>query len=140
MIRMNFGAILNSNSLVLPASMRQLNKGVSSKDNYFKAKLSDSKNSKESWQFINELLNKISKTSQIREINFNGKTVTKDEEIAAGFNEYFSTIGSMLPKATKDCDTDPLSFLTVTHDDIFNFNFITIQGVSKKCLQLENSR
>ena len=28
MIRMNFGAILNSNSLVLPASMRQLNKGV----------------------------------------------------------------------------------------------------------------
>ena len=79
-----------------------------SKENYFKAKLSDSKNSKESWQFINELLNKNSKTSQIREINFDGKTVTKDEEIAAGFNEYFSTIGSMLSKAIKDCDTDPL--------------------------------
>ena len=65
-----------------------------SKENYFKAKLSDSKNSKESWQIINELLNKKSKTSQIREINFDGKTVTKDE--LAGFNEYFSTIGSML--------------------------------------------
>ena len=100
-----------------------------SKENYFKAKLSDSKNSKESWQFINELLNKNSKTSQIREINFDGKTVTKDEEIAAGFNEYFSTIGSMLFKAIKDCDTDPLSFLTVTHDNIFNFNFITIDEV-----------
>ena len=43
-------------------------------------------NSKESWQFINELLNKNSKICQIREINFDGKTVTKDEEIAAGFN------------------------------------------------------
>ena len=100
-----------------------------SKENYFKAKLSDSKNSKESWQFINELLNKNSKTSQIREINFDGKTVTKDEEIAAGFNEYFPTIGSMLSKAIKDCDTHPLSFLTVTHDNIFNFNFITIDEV-----------
>ena len=52
-----------------------------------------------------------------------------DEEIAAGFNEYFSTIGSMLSKAIKDCDTDPSSFLTVTHDNIFNFNFITIDEV-----------
>ena len=91
--------------------------------------MSDSKNSKESWQCINELLNKKSKTSQIREINFDGKTVlTKDEEIAAGFNEYFSTVGSMLSKAIKDYDTDPLSFLTVAHN-IFNFNFITIDEV-----------
>ena len=82
-----------------------------SKENYSKAKLSDSKNSKESWQFINELLNKNSKTSQIREINFDGKAATKDEEIAAGLNEYFSTIGSMLSKAIKDCDTDPLRWL-----------------------------
>ena len=35
----------------------------------------------------------------------------------------------MLSKAIKDCDTDPLSFLTVTHDNIFNFNFITIDEV-----------
>ena len=34
-----------------------------------------------------------------------------------------------LSKAIKDCDTDPLSFLTVTHDNIFNFNFITINEV-----------
>ena len=49
-----------------------------------------------------------------------GKTVTNDEEIAAGFNEYFSTIGSMLSEAIRDCDTDLLSFSTVTHDNIFN--------------------
>ena len=66
------------------------------KENYFKAKLSNSNNSKESWQAINELLNKKSKTTQIKETNVEDKIVTNDEEIAAGFNEYFSTIGCKL--------------------------------------------
>ena len=48
-------------------------------------------------------------TPSTSEINFDGKTATKDEEIAAMFNEYFSTVGNMLSKAIKDCDTDPLS-------------------------------
>ena len=82
--------------------------------------MSNSNNSKESWQFINELLNKKSKNNQIREISFDGKTVKKDEEIAADFNKYFSTIGSTLFGVIKDSDTNPLSFLTVMHDNIFN--------------------
>ncbi len=61
-----------------------------------------------------------------REINFDGETVINDEKIAAGFNEYFSTIGSKLSEGIKDGDIDLLSFMTVTHNDIFNFNFITI--------------
>jgi hypothetical protein len=36
--------------------------------------------SKESWQAINELLNKKSKTTQVKEINVEGKTVTNDEK------------------------------------------------------------
>ncbi|CAB4015173.1 RNA-directed DNA polymerase from transposon X-element [Paramuricea clavata] len=105
-----------------------------SKESYFKSKLSNSNNSKESWQSINELLNKKSKTSQIREINFEGETVINDEKIAAGFNEYFSTIGSKLSEGIKDGDIDPLSFMTVTHDDKFNFNFITIDEVIEKLI------
>ena len=62
-----------------------------------------------------------------REINFDGETVINDEKIAAGFNEYFSTIGSKLSEEIKDGDIDPLSFKTVTHNDIFNF--ITIDEV-----------
>ena len=34
-----------------------------------------------------------------------------------------------MAKGIKDGDIDPLSFMTVTHDDIFNFNFITIDEV-----------
>ena len=45
------------------------------------------------------------------------------------FTKYFSTIGSKLAVGIKDGDIDPLSFMTVTHDDIFNFNFITIDEV-----------
>jgi hypothetical protein len=37
-------------------------------------------------------LNKKSKTAHVKEIDVEGKTVTNDEKIAAGFNEYFSTI------------------------------------------------
>ena len=45
------------------------------------------------------------------------------------FTEYFSTIGSKLAEGIKDGDIDPLSFMTVTHDDICGFNFITIDEV-----------
>ena len=45
------------------------------------------------------------------------------------FNEYFSTISSMLSKAIKDCENDPSSFLTFAQDNIFNFNFIAIDEV-----------
>ena len=34
-----------------------------------------------------------------------------------------------MSEGIKDGDIDPLSFMTVTHDDIFNFNFITIDEV-----------
>lgn len=99
------------------------------KENYFKDKLSNSNNSKESWQTINELLNKKSKTTQIKQINIEGKTETNDEKMADGFNEYFSTIGCRLAEGIKDSDIDPLSFVTPTHDNVFNFNFITIEDV-----------
>ena len=36
-------------------------------EKFFKAKLSNAKNSKESWQAISELLNKRSKTTQIKQ-------------------------------------------------------------------------
>jgi hypothetical protein len=90
------------------------------KENYFKERLSNSNNSKESWQAINELLNKKFKTTQVKEINVEGRTVTNDQKITAGFNEYFSTIGSKLSERTEDSDTDPLSFVTPVHDKVFN--------------------
>ncbi|CAB4006773.1 mucin isoform X2 [Paramuricea clavata] len=48
--------------------------------------------------------------------------------------------GSKLSEGIKDGDIDPLSFMTVMHDDIFNFNFITIDEVidALNHIQLKN--
>ena len=83
--------------------------------------MSNSNNSKESLQAINELFNKKSKTTQVKEINVEGKTW--DEKIEAGFNEYFSTIGSKLSERTEDSDIDPLNFVTPVHDICFQLYY-----------------
>ena len=45
----------------------------------YKTKLENSKNSKESWKTINEITNKQSKCTIIKEIKVNGNTVTGDK-------------------------------------------------------------
>ncbi len=90
----------------------QLNKCIKeTKRLYCNSKLSNSTNSKESWQTINELLNRTSKTTAINEININGKTTVGDEEIAKEFNKYFSEVGKKLAEEIPDNDIDPLHFV-----------------------------
>jgi hypothetical protein len=54
-----------------------------------------------SWQAINELLNRKSKTTTINEINMNGKTIVGDEEIAKEFNKYFSEVSNQRKQVCK---------------------------------------
>ena len=55
---------------------------------------SNAKNSYDTWQAINSLLNKKSKSIQISELNVENRSVKGDENIASSFNDYFSTIGA----------------------------------------------
>ena len=72
----------------------QLNKCIKkTKRAYYNSKLTNSNNSKDSWQTINELLNRKSKTTKINQIVINDKSIVGDEEIANKFNEYCSEIG-----------------------------------------------
>ncbi|CAB3995392.1 Hypothetical predicted protein, partial [Paramuricea clavata] len=97
------------------------------KQEYFRDKLSNAKNSKESWRTINELLNKKPETSEVKELDINGQLITDDDKIADAFNQYFSTIGSTLSdKITGNC-TDPMNFVTPLDGSIFNFTSITLQ-------------
>ncbi len=97
------------------------------KQEYFRDKLSNAKNSKESWRTINELLNKKPKTSEVKELDINGQLITDDDKIADAFNQYFSTIGSTLSdKITGNC-TDPMNFVTPLDGSILNFTSITLQ-------------
>jgi SLT domain-containing protein len=79
---------------------------------HYNSKLANSINSKESWQTINELLNRKSKTTTMNEINMNGKTIVGDEEIAKEFNKYFSEVGKKLAEEIPDNDIDPLHYVT----------------------------
>lgn len=74
----------------------------------FKSKLSNVINSKESWQAINELLNKKSKTTQVKELKVNDQIITGDKNIANNLNQYFSTIGCKLAENIQDSYIDPL--------------------------------
>ena len=68
----------------------RLNKLINdTKENYFKAKLSNANNSKESWQALTELLNKKPKATQVKQLIVDNQTITDDKKIADCFNEYF---------------------------------------------------
>jgi hypothetical protein len=75
------------------------------KEEYFKAKLSNAKNSKESWQANNELLNKRSKTTQIKQLNINDRVIT-DDEIK------WQTVSM---NTFQQLTADPMSFVTPVH-------------------------
>ena len=99
------------------------------KNEYFRNKLSNAKNSKESWPTINELLNKKPKTTEVKELDINGQLVTDDDEIADAFNQYFSTIGSTLSDKIRSNGTDPMRFVTPIDGSLFNFISITLQEI-----------
>ena len=78
------------------------------KEDYFKMQLGNAKNSYDSWQAINNLLNKKFKSIQISELNVENRSVKGGENIASSFNDYLSTIGAKLANNLTDIDSDPI--------------------------------
>ena len=79
--------------------------------NYYQNILSDRKNNiKDMWKHLGFLLNPNKNNSQnkksVSKLNINGKTITKDKNIANAFNEYFANVGSNL--ANKIIQDQPL--------------------------------
>ena len=73
--------------------------------------LGNAKNSYDSWQAINSLLNKKSKSIQISELNVENRSVKGDENIASSFNDYVSTIEAKRANNLTDIDSDPMRFV-----------------------------
>ena len=97
---------------------------------YYNSKLANSTNSKASWQTINELLNRKSKTTAINEINMNGKTIVGDEEIAKEFNKYFSEEGQKLAEEITDNDIDSLYYVNPVANS-FTFKTISEEDLNR---------
>ena len=92
------------------------------KRRYYNSKLTNSANIKESWQTINELLNRKSKTTTISEINVNERKIVGDKNIANEFNKYFSEIGKKLANEISHNDIDPLDFVNPVSNSFILLN------------------
>ena len=113
----------------------QVNKLIKeAKAKYFKSNLESCKNSKESWKFLNELLNKQSKVTTVKEIVVNGEAVTEDKHIANEFNKYFSTIGPKLAGHIFSSDHDHRHYMTPESrgTNVFQFRNITNTQIKKE--------
>lgn len=64
--------------------------------NYFKSKLSENEGDvRKTWGIINDLMGKDSHSS-VNSINFNGKILSNNKDIAEEFNKYFSNVANTL--------------------------------------------
>ena len=94
------------------------------KAHYYKTNLEQCKNSKDSWRFINHLLNRKTTTTTINQITVNGQTITGNDNIANEFNNYFCEIGPKLAQTIPPSNVDPLQYITA------NSNKFTFRQIS----------
>ena len=114
----------------------KLNKLIKmTKEEYFKTKLSNANNSKNSWQAINELLNKKPKSTKVTQLNVDDQVITGDRNIADCFNQYFSSIGCKLSESIQNINIEPMAFVTPVESS-FHFSRISVQEVLSALNQL----
>ena len=67
---------------------------------------------KRMWQVINKVLDKTTPSTEISSIDVEGKTITKEKDIAEALNHHFTTIGPKLAsKLESRSDDDPLKHI-----------------------------
>ena len=75
-------------TIILTTKLLELNKG----------------NLKETWKLLNSIINKKKKTMQVgHEFENKGESITGDEHIANGFNDYFVNVGPSLADNIPGC-------------------------------------
>ena len=77
------------------------------KDYYSKRIAGQKQNPKEAWKTINNLLGRQNKPTKLNELSISGNNLTNSEDIAEGFNEFFSNIG---PDLASKIDTSNYNF------------------------------
>ena len=79
-------------------------------------------NSKKLWQLLNDVIKGNSSSHQQQQsfMKANGEYTCKKEEIAESFNEFFISIGENLQEVIPSSDMDPLQYVNMQSDHIFN--------------------
>ena len=79
---------------------------------YFTNKLAQNAYSpKKTWETLNEVLGKTSKSKSVEQININGIPETDPSKIARHFNEFFSSVGHQISNSVSPIDKKPEEFI-----------------------------
>ena len=95
---------------------------------YFSQKIADCQgNMRETWNTINKLINKRSKTTNISSLMVDEECLTKSSEIADSTNDYFCNIGSKLSSKIPNLENPLLNGDYSINEKHARFHFQTIR-------------
>ena len=111
------------------------------KRDYFSQKVSANKqNPKAAWKTINTLLGKQYQPSKVNELNINDMKLTKPNDIAEGFNTFFSNIGPSLAEEIGTAECHFKDYLDRTNSEFTAFQSVTVNRVCQLLCELPGSK
>ena len=111
------------------------------KSEYYRKKTAQqNKNPKEAWKTINDLLGRSSNDTTINELSIDGSNITSTQEMANGFNEYFTNIGPNLASSIDDSNTSFRLFVKPAKSKLDRFKFVSVSRVIKLLNGLSNCK
>ncbi|RUA05885.1 MAG: hypothetical protein DSY43_03475, partial [Gammaproteobacteria bacterium] len=124
------------------ASRNQVNIALrQAKANYYSNKIANqSKNPKETWKTINDLLGRSSSSTVVNELKINGNNINSPDEIAEAFNTYFSNIGPDLAKSMADSSSTFGQFVKPSQSKMSRFKLVSNGKILKLLSGLSNSK
>ena len=110
------------------------------KRKYFRDNLdANKKDPKKTWKLINELQNRLKKSTTIPGIKINNKTMTSETDIAEEFNTFFTNVGDKLAAGITPTNVDPLSYIDQA-DSSFSFSKVNVDTVVATLQKLDGRK
>ena len=113
----------------------------SAKKDYYSSKIAGQKiNPKKAWKSINNLLGRQNKPTVVNELNVGEQNLTSPEDIAEGFNEYFSNIGPDLASKIDYSNSNFETYVKIAQSEFADFQPVTVSHVSHLLHGLANNK
>ena len=101
------------------------------KKDYYSSKIAGQKfNPKKSWKSTNSLLGRENKPTVVNELTVGNKNLTCPEDIAKGFNEYFSNIGPELISKIESSNYNFETYIKSAKSEFAAFQPATVSQIS----------
>ena len=101
------------------------------KKDYYSSKIAGQKfNPKKAWKSINSLLGRENKPTVVNELTVGNNNLTCPEDIAEGFNEYFSNIGPELSSKIDSSNYNFETYIKSAKSEFAAFQPVTVSQIS----------